>query len=83
MKRKSRLLAARDDWTRLAGAVVEIRLKERLVRIGRVEQVTPDSSMLWIEADAVEPRILFDKNLGYRVRPHFADAPGSFVRCVG
>lgn len=64
-----RVLAVRDDWNRLVGGIVEIRLNGHLVRTGKVDQATPDSSMLWIAPDAVEPRTLFAKSAGYKVRP--------------
>lgn len=63
--------SVREDWHRLVGAVVEIRLHGELVRVGKVEQATADSSILWIESDAREPRTLFDKTLGYRVSVHY------------
>lgn len=64
----------RDDWAHLIGGVVEVRLGQELVRVGRVCQATADSAMLWIEADAVEQRTLFAKSYGYRVRPHYGNA---------
>ena len=64
-------LRDRDDWARLVGGIVEVRLNGALVRVGRVDQATADSAMLWIEADAVEQRALFVKASGYRVRPFY------------
>jgi hypothetical protein len=64
-------LRDREDWVRLVGGIVEVRLDGRLVRVGRVGDATADSAMLWIDADAVEPRALFAKSYGYKVRPHY------------
>jgi hypothetical protein len=64
-------LRDRDDWARLVGGIVEVRLNGARIRVGRVGQATADSAMLWIEADAVEPRALFVKASGYRVRPYY------------
>lgn len=64
----------RDDWVRLRGGMVEVRLEGNLVRVGKVGHATADSGMLWIEADAVEQRALFVKSAGYTVRPHYGYA---------
>ncbi|MFF1253906.1 hypothetical protein ACFVYC_15595 [Pseudarthrobacter sp. NPDC058329] len=61
----------REDWAQLVGGIVEVRLNGSLVRVGKVSQASADSTILWIEADAVEPRALFAKSSGYRVRPHY------------
>ncbi|MEN8585283.1 hypothetical protein ABFP37_21560 [Burkholderia sp. RS01] len=68
-------LRERDDWAQMVGGIVEVRLDASLVRVGRVGHATADSAMLWIEADAVEPRALFVKSEGYRVRPHYPAEP--------
>jgi hypothetical protein len=67
-------LGDREDWAHLRGGVVEVRLDGNLVRVGKVGQATADSTMLWIEADAVEQRALFVKSAGYTVRPHYGNA---------
>jgi hypothetical protein len=67
-------LRDREDWARMVGGIVEVRLNGNLVRMGKVGQATADSTMLWIEADAVEQRALFVKSAGYTVRPHFGNA---------
>jgi hypothetical protein len=67
-------LRDREDWARMVGGIVEVRLNGNLVRMGKVGQATADSTMLWIEADAVEQRALFVKSAGYTVRPHYGNA---------
>ena len=41
----------------------------------KVGDATGDSAMLWIDADAVEPRALFAKSYGYKVMPHYSKPP--------
>lgn len=48
-----------QNWSRLVGATVEIRRDKRLVRTGIIEHVMPDSSALWIAADATNQRAIF------------------------
>ncbi|MFF2347829.1 hypothetical protein [Pseudarthrobacter sp. NPDC058119] len=67
----------RDDWAHLVGGVVEVRLNGQLVRVGRMEQTTPDSSMMWVAADAVEQRTLYMKAWGYKVRLSIPVRPNS------
>ena len=40
-----------DDWSRLAGADVEIRVRGNVVRSGVVDVVMPDATILWLAAD--------------------------------
>jgi ribosome maturation factor RimP len=68
-------LRDREDWARMVGGIVEVRLDGNLVRVGKVDHATADSTVLWIEADAVEPRALFVKSSGYKIRPCCSDAP--------
>lgn len=56
-----------EDWFRLPTATVEIRRHGTYVRTARVEEATPDSRMLWLSPEGVEPRILIDKLDGYEV----------------
>lgn len=70
----SKDLGNREDWVHLRGGMVEVWLDGDLVRVGKVGQATADSTMLWIEADAVEQRALFVKSAGYTVRPHYGIA---------
>jgi hypothetical protein len=53
------------DWAVLPGEEVQIRKHGRSVRQGRVEAVTADSSILWIEASGASLRTLFEKSEGY------------------
>lgn len=55
------------DWTQLINAPVEVRQHGRTIRSGIVDSVMPDSSALWIAAEGVQPRQLFDAALGYEV----------------
>ena len=55
-----------DDWSTLTGAWVEMRLDGCPVRLGYVEEVMPDSSVLWIAADGVHTRTLFEAASGYK-----------------
>ncbi|MBU8868498.1 hypothetical protein [Paenarthrobacter aromaticivorans] len=50
-----------EDWSILVGADADIRRNGVTVRRGRVESVTADGTMLWIEGDHTETRRLFDK----------------------
>lgn len=56
-----------DDWFRLPAATVEIHRHGTYIRTARVETATPDSSMLWLCQEGVEPRMLIDKHDGYEV----------------
>ena len=49
------------NWSPLVGEIVEIRLGDRLIRTGRVDGVTSDDQILWIAADGVEPRSMFER----------------------
>ena len=48
-----------DDWSRLEGAYVEMRLYRVPVRTGIVETVAPDAGMLWVAQEGSLPRQLF------------------------
>lgn len=48
-----------DDWSRLEGAYVEMRLYRVPVRAGIVETVAPDAGMLWVAQEGPFPRQLF------------------------
>lgn len=47
------------EWNRLIGAPVEIKRNGTTIRSGTVEEAMPDSSLLWIAADAGHGRKLF------------------------
>jgi hypothetical protein len=52
-------------WRWLIGALVEIRRYDQAVRTGFVEDAMPDSSVLWIAADGVHPRNMYDAAENY------------------
>lgn len=54
-------------WSQLVGEQVEIKLAGQYVRTGVVDLATPDDSVLWLAADGVWTRQLFDKYSGYEV----------------
>ncbi len=56
-----------NDWSLLIGVFVEIRQNNKLVRSGFVEDAMPDSSAVWIAADASHYRTFIDKAEGYEV----------------
>lgn len=55
------------DWSRLVGTPVEVRKGLRVVRAGVVDDAMPDSSALWLAADAAGGRTLFTAAEGYEV----------------
>ncbi|MFF1255010.1 hypothetical protein ACFVYC_21285 [Pseudarthrobacter sp. NPDC058329] len=48
------------DWSLLINALVEIRQNGQVIRTGFVEEVMPDSSVLWLAADRDNPRQMFE-----------------------
>jgi hypothetical protein len=64
-----------DDWSRLAGAEVEIHRLGRLVRAGVVDAVMPDATMLWLAADHNGNRALFESAEGFEVWADPHDLP--------
>lgn len=56
-----------DNWEDLQGQQVLIRKNGKLVRDGRVEEVTPGGDALWIENYGADLRQLFLKAEGYSV----------------
>ncbi|MET3903207.1 MULTISPECIES: hypothetical protein [unclassified Paenarthrobacter] len=57
----------RNDWAQLVGHTVEVWLLERHVLTGVVEQASDDDSVLWIAAEGLSTRKLFDKPTGYQI----------------
>ena len=55
------LTIRRDDWSDLIGATVEIRRHGHLVRTGRVDHATADSTILWLAQEGNNPRKIIDK----------------------
>ena len=63
------------DWSRLVGTPVEIRKDFLIVRAGIVDDVMPDSSVVWLASDSTCGRELFVAAEGYQVwiRPQELD----------
>lgn len=64
-----------DDWSRLAGAEVEIHKRGQLVRAGVVDVVMPDATMLWLASDHNGSRTLFEAAEEFEVWADPADLP--------
>ena len=58
-----------EDWSHLVGRIVELRRNGQVVRTAEVEDVTPDSSILWLRFDGNHGRQLVTRTDGYEVRP--------------
>ncbi|NUT72885.1 hypothetical protein [Pseudarthrobacter sp. C4D7] len=58
----------RADWARLAGRRVEVWLQDECVASGVVDQAAEDGSVLWIAAQGISTRRIFDKSSGYQIR---------------
>jgi hypothetical protein len=61
----ARRVHLQHDWVALLGEVIEVRLADRTVRTGRVDGVTPDGAILWIEAHGAEPRTMCERHEGF------------------
>jgi hypothetical protein len=57
----------RDDWSQLIGRTVEVWFYGELITTGIVEQATSDDTVLWIAAQGIQRRKLYDKLTGYEV----------------
>ncbi|UKA64045.1 hypothetical protein [Arthrobacter sp. FW306-04-A] len=53
------------DWVALLGEVIQVRLDDRTVRTGRVDGVTRDGAILWIERHGAESRTMFERCEGF------------------
>ena len=60
-------LGLRADWARLPGRSVEVWLKGECVASGVVDQAAEDGSVLWIAAEGITTRRIFDKSSGYQI----------------
>ena len=60
-------LGLRADWARLAGRSVEVWLQGERVAAGVVDQAAADGSVLWIAAEGISTRRIFDKSSGYQI----------------
>jgi hypothetical protein len=57
-----------QDWSVLAGRVVELRIEERFIRTAEVEEVTGDGSIMWLRFNGNQTRQLITKTDGYDIR---------------
>lgn len=60
-------LHLQPDWQRTLGQYVQVRRHGEIVRSGTVEDVTPDSSILWISVDGADARQMIERAEGYAV----------------
>jgi hypothetical protein len=60
-------LGLRTDWARLPGRNVEVWLLGECVASGVVDQAAEDGSVLWIAAEGISTRRIFDKQSGYQI----------------
>lgn len=60
-------LALCRDWSRLPGQTVEVWLSGEYVAGGVVDQAAEDDSVLWIAAEGIMTRRIFDRASGYQV----------------
>lgn len=60
-------LGLRADWSRLPGRSVEVWLLGQHVASGVVDQAAEDGSVLWIAAEGIRTRRIFDKSSGYQI----------------
>ena len=56
-----------EDWTRLVGCLVEVRLSRQRVAAGTVDVVSSEGDLIWIEAQSADTRKLYDKLSGYEI----------------
>ena len=70
---RSILVGNPAEWNELLGQRVQVEKAGRIIRTGYVEAVTAAADTLWIAAEGVEPRALYDKAQGHTVRPLSGD----------
>jgi len=56
-----------EDWAALIGGPVQVRRDGAVVSAGTVDDVMPDSSALWLAADAGQGRRCYTRSEGYEV----------------
>lgn len=73
-------LANYSRWSALIGARVEIRRSGIVIRTGTVENAAADSSVLWIAAEGIERRTMYEAALGYEawVKPQLLGEASCF-----
>lgn len=67
MAEKEATLENYPDWNRLIGAYVEVRRQKQTIRYGVVDDAMPDSSILWLAADGIHRRSMYEAVEGYSV----------------
>jgi hypothetical protein len=65
-------LQFQQEWQPTIGEFVEVRLNFDVVRTGYVDAVTHDDQILWIAADGLLPRMMFERSNGYHLWVHSA-----------
>jgi hypothetical protein len=55
------------EWSKLVNVLVEVRRNGQTIRRGIVEDAMPNSSALWIAADSVGPRQIFETCQGHEI----------------
>lgn len=73
---KGMLVGIHAEWNDLLGKQVQVRLGGRIIRTGYVEAVTVAADALWIAAEGVEPRVLYEKARGHTMLPVSGQAAG-------
>lgn len=58
-----------EDSHELLGRIVKVMEAGTMVRVGRVECVSANGDLIWIEASGCEPRALYGLVLGHSVVP--------------
>lgn len=59
--------AVQHDWVAARGRVVAIQHHDFPLRIGLVEDVTTDGSILWLAAHGASTRTMIEKSEGYEI----------------
>jgi len=72
-----------DEWINLIGLAVEVRQNGEVVHRGVVEDVSMDSSNIWIASEGASGRKLYDKGSGYQVWIHPAHLQRREYRFLG
>lgn len=62
-------MSENTDWKGLLGQQVQVHKDGRVVRTGYVEDVVDSADILWLGADGVKQRALFERARGYTISP--------------
>ena len=57
-----------QDWTSLNGKYVKVYRGGRLIREGRVDAVSHDSQIIWLQGCGANLRLLFERAEGYEIQ---------------